>query len=102
MEACEDIQADLDALAADMQDLNVQVGPAVELAGEFHRHEQAAQLLSPQRDRLFRALVTRARTVASSLGIANLPCLRRATLMLLHTSLSSTTFSVGSRVPLLS
>ena len=34
------IQADMDALTADMQDLNAQVGPAVELAEERQHHEQ--------------------------------------------------------------
>ena len=43
----------------------------MELAEERHRHEQAAQLLSVQWDRMFRALVAWARTMASSVGIAN-------------------------------
>ena len=65
------IQADLDSLTADMQDLSNQVGPVTEQAEERHHREQAVQLLSAQRDRMFRALVARARTVASSLGMAN-------------------------------
>ena len=48
IEARELIQAELDALAADMQDLNAQVGPAVELVEEHQRREQTAQLLSSQ------------------------------------------------------
>ena len=47
------------------------MGPAAEQAEERHRREQAARLLSVQWDRMFRALVVRARTVASSLGIAS-------------------------------
>lgn len=65
------IQADLDSLTADMQDLNNQVGPATEQAEERHSREQATQLLSAQRDRMFRALVARARAVVESLGIAS-------------------------------
>ena len=45
IEACSLIQADLDSLTADMQDLKNQVGPTVELAEERHRREQAGQLL---------------------------------------------------------
>ena len=51
------IQADLDSLTADMQDLNNQAGPAVELAEERQHREQVVQLLSVQHDRMFRALV---------------------------------------------
>ena len=70
IEARSQIQADLDSLTTDMQDLNNQVGPTMELAEERHRREQAAQLMSARQDRMFRAPMAWARTVASTLGIA--------------------------------
>ena len=39
------IQADLDSLAADMQDLSHQVGPVAEQAEARHQHEETARLL---------------------------------------------------------
>ena len=52
-----------------MEELTAQVGPVAELAEEAQRCEQTAQILSVQRDRMFQALVERAKAVALSLGV---------------------------------
>ena len=54
---------------ADMRELNAQVGPAVERAAEDEHSVQAARVLTQQRERVFKSLVTRGNTLAGQLGV---------------------------------
>ena len=49
--------------------MNAQVGPAVERAEETEHSVQAARVLTQQRERMFKSLVTRGNTLAEKLGV---------------------------------
>ena len=68
-EARERMSQDLAALMADMEEMNKQVGPAVERAVEAAESAQAARVLSQQRERMFLSLVVRGNDLAAKLGV---------------------------------
>ena len=55
-------------MTQDMNEMQQQVGPVVELVEEARRSALTAQVLSRQRERMFASLVRRARAVAGRLG----------------------------------
>ena len=68
-EARKRTEQDLASLMADMEEMNQQVGPAVEKAVEEVESAKAAQVLSQQRERMFQSLVGRGRELAAKLGV---------------------------------
>ena len=68
-EARDRAEHDLAALTADMQELNAQVAPVVERAEEAEQSMVAARVLTQQRERMFRSLVTRGNALAAKLGV---------------------------------
>ena len=68
-QALERSEQDLTALMADMQELNAQVAPVVERVEEAEQSAVAARVLTQQRERMFRSLVTRGNALAAKLGV---------------------------------
>ena len=68
-EALERVEHDLTNLTNDMKDLNAQVAPVAERAEEAKRSMVAARVLTQQRERMFRSLVTRGNALAAKLGV---------------------------------
>ena len=68
-EARERADQDLASLMADMRELGAQAGPVVERAAEDEHSVQAARVLTQQRERVFKSLVTRGNTLAGQLGV---------------------------------
>ena len=61
-------EEEIAALRRDLSELHQQVGPVTDLAEKAQRDAQLAKVMTCQRKRLLRDLVTRARTVAERLG----------------------------------
>ena len=70
-EARERAEQDLASLMADMAEMNAQVAPIVERAEEAEKSVQTALVLTQQRERMFRSLVTRGNALAEKLGVAS-------------------------------
>jgi hypothetical protein len=68
-EARDRAEHDLATLMADMQELNAQVAPVVERVEEAEQSAVAARVLTQQRERMFRSLVTRGNALAAKLGV---------------------------------
>jgi len=67
--ARQDAEQDLAKLVADMEDMNAQVGPAVERVVQAEENIAAARVLTQQRERMFRSLVSRGDDLATKLGV---------------------------------
>ena len=68
VEARKHAEQDLASFTQDMNEMQQQVGPVVELVEEARRSALAAQVLSCQREHMFASLVRRVRAVAGRLG----------------------------------
>jgi hypothetical protein len=68
-EAHKRVEDDLASLMADMQELNAQVAPVVERVEQAEQSMVTARVLTQQRERMFRSLVTRGNALAAKLGV---------------------------------